>query len=184
MQDNYYVSDGGSNRLIKIGWPTKKIFHGGYNFEDVDINAMSSGPDDLVFQLKAVCIHSVSNNKYVEVKINVITDESTLMPRTVNVSGSITNNFDLSPDAKRAVFESRGELFSIPAEYGVIINLTNTSGAFERNPSWSPNGKWLAYWSDASGEFEIYLREVNSGGPAKKLTSIGKGMDGNCSGAR
>ena len=82
----------------------------------------------------------------------------------------------LSPDAKRAVFESRGELFSIPAEYGVIINLTNTSGAFERYPSWSPNGKWLAYWSDASGEFEIYLREVNTGMLPKKLTSIGKGM--------
>ena len=64
-------------------------------------------------------------------------------------------NFDISPDAKRAVFEARGELFSIPAEYGVIINLTNTSGAFERNPSWSPNGKWLAYWSDESGENEI-----------------------------
>jgi tricorn protease len=60
------------------------------------------------------------------------------MPRTVNVGNSITN-FEISPDAKRTVFESRGELFSIPAENGVIINLTNTSGAWERNPAWSPN---------------------------------------------
>jgi tricorn protease len=174
----YYVSDGGSNKRRNI-WvydKTKNAKDQITTFNDVDINAMSSGPDDLVFEAGGrLYTLSLSNQKYAEVKINVVFDESTLMPRTVNVANSI-NYFDLSPDAKRAVFESRGELFSIPAEYGVIINLTNTSGAFERFPAWSPNGKWLAYWSDASGEFEVYLREVNSGNAPKKLTSIGKGM--------
>ncbi len=174
----YYVSDAGGNKRRNI-WVYDKEKNSKdqiTTFDDVDINAMSSGPDDLVFEAGGrLYTLSLANNKYAEVKINVVTDESTLMPRTVNVSNSITN-FDISPDAKRAVFESRGELFSIPAEYGVIINLTNTSGAFERYPAWSPNGKWLAYWSDGSGEFEIYLKEVNSGNAAKKVTSIGKGM--------
>src|SRR4030095_16561609 len=97
--------------------------------------------------------------------------------RTVNVGNSISN-FDISPDAKRSVFEARGELFSIPAENGVIINLTNTSGAWERNPAWSPNSNMLAYWSDESGENEIYLRE-NASGKARKLTNFGKGMGWN-----
>jgi tricorn protease len=174
----YYVSDEGNNRRRNI-WvydKEKNTKEQVTKFEDVDINSMSSGPDDLVFEAGGrLYTLSLANNKYAEVKINVVTDESTLMPRTVNVSNNI-NNADISPDAKRVVFEARGELFSLPAEYGVIINLTNTSGAFERYPAWSPNGKWLAYWSDASGEFEIYLREVNAGTPGKKLTSIGKGM--------
>ncbi|HEX6181092.1 MAG TPA: hypothetical protein VFZ47_07570, partial [Chitinophagaceae bacterium] len=173
----YYVSDAGSNRRRNI-WVydnVKKSKDQVTDFADVDINSMSSGPDDLVFEAGGrLYLLNLSTNKYTEVKINVITDVATLMPRTVNVSNNITS-FDISPDAKRAVFESRGELFSIPAEYGVIINLTNTSGAFERNPSWSPNGKWLAYWSDESGENEIYLRETTSG-TVKKLTDFKKGM--------
>ena len=145
-------------------------------FDDVDINSMSAGPDDLVFEAGGrLYFFNLGTNKHSEVKINVVTDISTLMARTVNVGNNITN-FDISPDAKRAVFEARGELFSIPAEYGVLINMSNTSGAFERNPSWSYNGKWLAYWSDESGENEIYIRESTPGASGKKLTSFGKGM--------
>lgn len=173
----YFVSDAGANRRRNI-WMydnTKKTKEQLTSFEDVDINSMSAGPDDLVFEAGGrLYLLNCATNKYSEVKINVVTDISTLMARTVNVSNTITN-FDISPDAKRAVFESRGELFSIPAEYGVTINLTNTSGAFERLPSWSPNGKWIAYWSDASGEYEIHLRDAVSGA-SKKLTSFGKGM--------
>ncbi|HYF32077.1 MAG TPA: PDZ domain-containing protein [Chitinophagaceae bacterium] len=173
----YYVSDAGANRRRNI-WmydQTKKTKEQLTNFEDADINSMSGGPEELVFEAGgSLHLFNLANNKHSEVKIHVVTDVATLMPRTVNVSNNITN-FDLSPDAKRAVFEARGELFSIPAEYGVLINLTNTSGAFERSPSWSPNGKWLAYWSDQSGEYEIYLRETTSG-TVKKLTNFGKGM--------
>src|SRR6185436_8171470 len=150
----YYVSDAGSNKRRNI-WVYDKEKNSKdqiSTFDDVDINAMSAGPDDLVFEAGGrLYTMSLANNKYAEVKINVVTDEYTLMPKTVNVANNIVS-FDLSPDAKRAVFEARGELFSIPAEYGVTINLTNSSGSFERFPSWSPNGKWFAYWSDASGE--------------------------------
>lgn len=173
----YYVSDAGSNRRRNI-WVydiAKKTKEQITDFNDVDINSMSAGPEDLVFEAGGrLYLLNLSTHKHSEVKINVVTDIATLMPRTVNVANNITN-FDVSPDAKRAVFEARGELFSIPAEYGVIINLTNTSGAFERYPSWSPNGKWLAYWSDQSGEYEIYLRETTTG-TVKKLTDFGKGM--------
>ncbi len=176
----YYISDEGeaSRRNICVFDVNKKTKEQLTKFTNIDINHMSAGPDELVFEAGGrLYLLNTSTHKYEEVKINVVADISTLMPRTVNVGNSILS-FDLSPDAKRSVFESRGELFSIPAENGVIINLTNTSGAWESYPAWSPNGKLLAYWSDESGEYEIHLRD-NATGQAKKLTKFGRGMGWN-----
>src|SRR5690606_6653845 len=96
--------------------------------------------------------------KYEEVKINVVSDLSSVMPRNVNV-GRRVQGYTVSPDGKRAIFAARGELFNVPAEEGYVLNLTASSGALDRNPAWSPDGKYVAYWSDLSGEHEIYLRE-------------------------
>ena len=72
------------------------------------------------------------------------------------------------------MIEARGELFSAPAKHGVVQNLTRSSGSAERFPAWSPDGKHIAYWSDASGEFELTLMP-SGGGEAKTLTSLGPG---------
>ena len=66
-----------------------------------------------------------------------------------------TTAWALSPSAKRAVFEARGDLFTVPAENGDARDLTNTPGARERDPAWSPDGKSVAYLSDRSGEYEL-----------------------------
>jgi tricorn protease len=68
-------------------------------------------------------------------------------------------NAQISPAGARAVFEAHGEIFTVPAEKGDTRNLTNTSGVAERDPSWSPDGKTIAYFSDASGEYKLYLRD-------------------------
>jgi tricorn protease len=173
----YYVSDGGVNgrRNLWVYDTEKKTKEQITKFTDIDINHMSAGPEEIVFEAGgSLYLLNLFTNKYAEVKINVVADMSTLMPRTVNVGNNISN-FDLSPDAKRTVFEARGELFSIPAENGVIMNLTNTSGAWERDPAWSPNGRSLAYWSDASGEWEIWMRD-NATTDARKLTDFRSGM--------
>ena len=60
--------------------------------------------------------------------------------------------------ASRAVFEARGEILTVPAEKGDIRNLTNTPGAADRDPAWSPDGKSIAYFSDESGEYELHVR--------------------------
>jgi tricorn protease len=176
----YYVSDeGGSKRRnLMVYDREKKTKEKLTKFDNVDINHMAAGPDDIVFVAGGqLYLLDLKTYQYKKVDVGVVSDMATLMPRTVNVGNNI-DRFLLSPDGKRALFEARGELFSIPQENGVIINLTNTSGAFEHHPAWSPNGRWLAYWSDASGEHEIWLRDQASG-TAKKLTSFGKGMGWN-----
>ena len=71
--------------------------------------------------------------------------------------------------------ESTGDVFSVPAENGFVKDLTRTSGAAERYPAWSPDGKWIAYWSDASGEYELWIDQPDKEGAAKKLTNYGPG---------
>jgi tricorn protease len=82
-------------------------------------------------------------------------------------------SFGISPDGKRAIFGARGEIFTVPAKDGPTRNMTRTSGVHERDPDWSPDGKWLSYISDASGEDEIYIVPQDGKGPVQQVTSGG-----------
>ena len=68
-------------------------------------------------------------------------------------------SFSLSPSGKRALFDARGDIFSVPVENGEIENLTRTQGIREIFPVWSPVGNNIVYYSDATGEYEMYLLE-------------------------
>ena len=145
------------------------------DFKDYDIHFPSIGPSDIVFENGGkLYLMNLATEKYHEVKVDVVTDESTLLPRSENVS-KLIQSYWLSPDAKRAVFEARGDIFSVPAENGPVLDLTNTSGSAERYPSWSPNGKYIAYWSDKSGEYQLYVKDMENPGSDKKLTSFNNG---------
>lgn len=72
---------------------------------------------------------------------------------------SFIRNAHLSPNGARAVFEARGEILTVPAKKGSIRNLTGTPAAHERDPAWSPDGKRIAYFSDTSGEYQLFLRD-------------------------
>ncbi len=72
--------------------------------------------------------------------------------------------------------EARGEIFSLPAENGPVKNITRTTGIAERSPAWSPDGKTIAYWSDQSGEYELWIAEAGKDNAPKKLTSYGAGF--------
>ncbi len=90
-------------------------------------------------------------------------------PRVEKVAKSI-QKAGLSPTGTRAVFEARGEILTVPAEKGDIRNLTETVGAVEREPVWSPDGKTIAYFSDESGEYELHiLRPQNGRGEVKRF---------------
>ena len=97
------------------------------------------------------------------------------MPRSEDVSRRISN-MTASPEGKRIIFEARGELFNVPVKEGYSLNMTKSSGAFDHNPSWSPDGKHIAFWSDRSGEYEIYIQAADGSSEARKLTNRGKGF--------
>ncbi|MDX1406507.1 MAG: PDZ domain-containing protein, partial [Saprospiraceae bacterium] len=119
-------------------------------------------------------IMDIATRQAKEVPVHVISDLSAEMPRAENVSRSI-QNMTASPEGKRIVFEARGELFNVPVKEGYVINMTQSSGAFDREPAWSPDGQQIAYWSDRSGENEIWLQPATGKAKARQLTKRGKG---------
>ncbi|MBN1222155.1 MAG: PD40 domain-containing protein [Candidatus Aminicenantes bacterium] len=91
-----------------------------------------------------------------KIPVNINYDFPALLPYFKNVKDTIAS-FDISPTGKRAVFEARGDIFTVPAENGITYNLTRTQGVREMNPAWSPNGRYIAYDSDSTGEYELYI---------------------------
>ena len=173
----YFLSDRDENMRLNI-WvydtKTKQISQV-TKIKDFDITHMSAGKSDIVFEAGGTLyLMDLATLKFKPVEVNVISDLSVELPRSENV-GSRINNMTAAPGGKRVVFEARGELFNVPATEGYVINLTQSSGSFDRDPSWSPDGKTIAYWSDRDGEYEIWLQPTAGNTQPKKLTKRDKG---------
>jgi len=112
---------------------------------------------------------NTETGKSEKVTVNIRFDNPNILPYFKNVKDFI-ESAAISPGGNRALFDARGDIFSVPAENGFTINLTNTQGIREMSPSWSPNGKYISYLSDATGEYEIYLLENKKGAKAKQIT--------------
>jgi tricorn protease len=82
----------------------------------------------------------------------------------------------ISPSGSRVVFDFRGDIITVPAEKGDYRNITNTPGAHEKFPAWSPDGKSIAYFSDASGEYELHVKFQDGKGEAKAYKLNGAGF--------
>ena len=145
-------------------------------FKEFDVHFPAIGPSDIVLEAGGK-LHRLElpSEKLVELKAEVITDRATLKPRLENAS-KLIRNADISPKGKRAVFEARGDIFSVPAEKGYVVNLTHSSGVAERFPALSSDGKRLAYFSDRSGEYELCVRPADGSGEEKQITHLGPGF--------
>lgn len=111
----------------------------------------------------------LASGKEEKLKVNIHFDNPNLVPYYKNVKDFV-QAFEVSPTGKRALISARGDIFSVPAEEGVTYNLTNTQGVREIYPRWSPDGKYISYYSDATGEYEIYLLENKKGATPRQLT--------------
>ncbi len=148
------------------------------DYADYDVKMPSIGPGDqgqgeIVFQ-KGSSIHvlDLGSGRVHEVSIRIPGDRPRLMPQRKDVSPWLVN-MAVSNTGKRALVEMRGDIWSLPAEKGVAVDLTRSSGVAERYPTWSPDGKWIAYFSDESGEYEIYLRSSDGKGDPRRLGEFG-----------
>ena len=143
------------------------------DFSDYDVLWPSGGPDGVVFEAGgALWVHQPSSGTTRQLKISVADDRAQALPRFVKVAEQI-ESFDIAPNAERVLFAARGELFTLPAKHGEARNLSNTPNAREISASLSPDGQTVAYLSDASGEYELYLHASDGSGTPRKLTSDG-----------
>lgn len=126
----------------------------------------------------ALYLYDIAGETSTRVPVRVRTDAPAAHRATINVKKWL-QTIALSPSGARALIGARGEVFTVPAKEGEIRNITNTSGARELWPVWSPDGKWIAYASDRSGEYELYVRAQDGSGEERRLTSLGPGFRSN-----
>lgn len=130
---------------------------------DVKWPAIGPGPKgagEIVFQLGAdLMLLDCATGQARKVEVSIPGDRPRLRPQRRDTAGLI-RSADVSPSGKRVAIEARGELYSLPAREGATRNLSRTSGVHERMPSFSPDGKWIAFFADATGEYELYTRST------------------------
>jgi tricorn protease len=141
---------------------------------DSDIKSASGCADAIVYErLGQLFLYDLKANKSLPIPVRVAADLPSVRPKIEKVAKSVQKS-GLSPNGARAVFEARGEILTVPAEKGDVRNLTKSPGVAERDPSWSPDGKWVACFSDESGEYQLQLRSQDGRGEVKKI-EIGDG---------
>ena len=137
------------------------------HFTDFDVRNMSSGGGMVVYeQAGALHLYDPAKNQSRRLKIRVRADGLAARAEWKSVQGHV-RNASIAPNGKRAVFEARGEILTVPREHGDVRNLTNTPGVHERSPVWSPDGTQLAWFSDESGEYQLMVGDRLGRGDVK-----------------
>jgi tricorn protease len=135
----------------------------------LDLKSVSAGADALIYeQFGGIYLFDAATGKSKKVEIHLNGDLPATRPHFVKVADQI-QNASISPTGARAVFEARGEILTVPGEKGDIRNLTRTPGVAERDPAWSPDGKWIAFFSDESGEYALHLVNQSGLGEVRKI---------------
>ncbi len=165
----YFISDrDGVANVWSYQARTKKLTQV-TKFTDFDVKTMDSSPNAVVFE-QAGYVHELDPRSGKEHVVNITAtgDFPWMMPRWDDVTSRMTN-MALSPTGRRVVVEARGEIFTIPVEKGDVRNLTNSSGSAERDPAWSPDGKFVSYFSDKSGEYQLYIEAQDGLTPPREI---------------
>jgi tricorn protease len=165
----YFLSDrNGPITLFTYDTKTKRISELIRN-TGLDIKSAAAGPDGIVYeQFGALNLYDLKSGRTRKLNITVAGDMLSVRPKYERVGTRLFNS-NISPTGARAIFEARGEILTVPAEKGNVRNLTNTPNVAERDPSWSPDGKWIAYFSDESGEYTLHLRDQTGMGQVRKI---------------
>ena len=167
--DVYFISD--RDGVANVwAWDTRsKQLRQVTRFTDFDVKALDAGGGAVVFE-QAGSVHTLDpqNGRHQAVNITAVGDFPWMMPRWRDVADRMTN-LALSPTGRRAAVEARGEIFTIPAEKGDVRNITNASGSAEIWPTWSPDGRSIAYFSDRSGEYKLYIAPQDGLGATREI---------------
>lgn len=172
----WFLSDrNGEFNLFSFNPETKVVTqHTRYN--DFPINSASSNGEDIIFeQAGKIFLFSITDQNARALQIGIAAELTELRPRYVNGVMNI-RSAHISPTGSRAVFGFRGDVITVPAEKGDPRNITETTGVHEKYPAWSPDGRYIAYFSDASGEYELHINHRDGKGGNRIIPVDGTGF--------
>ncbi|MCJ7753833.1 MAG: hypothetical protein MUP13_04665, partial [Thermoanaerobaculales bacterium] len=172
----YFISDRNGEFNLFTFDPASGAIEQLTRYTDFPIVSASYGDGLIVFERAAtLSTFDVETGAVEDLQIGIATDLQELRPRYVK-GADIVRSADISPSGSRAVFDIRGEIVTLPAEKGDPRNLTLTADAHERGPAWSPDGDSIAYFSDASSEYELTVAPQNGKGEVTSFALTGTGF--------
>jgi len=128
-------------------------------FRNYHLRSLDAGHGAVVFeQAGALHLYDPSGDEVTTLHVTVRTDGLASVPRWQSVQGHV-RSASIAPNGKRAVFEARGEIITVPKEHGDARNLTNSPGVHDRSPAWSPDGEQIAWLSDGGGEYRLCVQD-------------------------
>ena len=166
----YFLSDrNGPLSLFAYDLGTKKVSEVVHN-RGLDFKSAAAGPGGIVYeQFGSLHLFDVESGRGHGINVQVSGDFPEVRPHFERLEARRILNANISPTGQRALFEVHGEILTVPAEKGDIRNITNSPAVADRDPSWSPDGKSIAYFSDESGEYALNVRDQNGLGPVRKI---------------
>ncbi len=171
----YYCSDRDRTMNLFVYNITTKQTRKLTNYTEFDIKFPSLGQNAIVYE-NGGYIYFFDLATETASKVNIVIADDAVGGRNevIDASKFIENgDFDLGPDGNRLTMTARGDIWTLPAKDGITRNLTKSPGAHERSVAWSPDGKYLAYISDVSGEDEIYIQKQDASEAAIKVSKEG-----------
>ncbi len=168
--DVYFASDRDRTMNLFVYKNDTKKIEKVTQFTGYDVKFPSLGTDGIIFENEGyLYIYKFEDKELEKLSIEIQNDQIYGRKDYIDASKFI-NDVNISPKGKRVVFAARGDIWSVPAKNGITYNLTKTPGAHDREPAWSPNGKYLAWISDMDGEDQIYIMENKEDAEPQKLT--------------
>ncbi len=173
----YYLSDQGSSHRLNVwcydtetGARDQITQVDDYDVKWPSIGPGPSGGGEIIFQYgPTLASVDLTSRETRTITVTIPGARATLREKSVEAKDFLAGG-DISSTGKRVVVEARGDIWTLPAENGAPRNLTETDGTAERSPSWSPDGRWIAYFSDATGEYELYITQSDGLGETRQLT--------------
>lgn len=165
----YFLSDrGGPVTLYAYDTQSKAVTRA-IPAAGFDITSASAGPGAIVYsQFGALHVYDVQTHVTTPIAVRVAADLPQVRPHWVHV-GERIESASLSPSGVRAVFEAHGQIMTVPTEHGTIRNISDAPHTANRDPAWSPDGTSIAYFSDASGEYALTIRDQRGLMPARVI---------------
>jgi len=166
----YFLSDRDRTMNLFVYNPDTRQTRKLTTFTDYDIKFPSLGNDCIIFEKGGYLYYFDLRSERVEkIPVTIADDLSHSRDSWKDATKNITDS-DVSPDGKRIVFSARGDIFTVPVKSGITRNLTSSAGAHDREAAWSPDGKTIAYLSDKSGEYEIYIQKQDGSEAPQAVT--------------